>query len=199
MEKLSRTILCQTCEHPVHLKAGEDNTCENCNCKIKSLKKKDAAKTLSYALTALILYFPANFLPVMSIEMYGQKNESTIWQGIVSLAEGGDWILALIVFLASMFVPFLKLLVLFYLSLTAKSKKNQRFKTKLFHFIEVIGPWSMLDIFLVAVLVAVIKFGSMATVTVGVGALMFLLVVIFTMLAAASFDVRLLWRDSDER
>lgn len=119
---------CSICHHPLN---EQELSCPCCSHKI-STTPPDVAKTLAYSLTALILYLPANLLPVMTIEMYGQKNETTIWQGIVSLAEGGDWILALVVFVASMLIPFIKLAILFYLAVSFKNSKNSKFKIKLF-------------------------------------------------------------------
>lgn len=145
-------------------------------------------KTLGYTLTALILYIPANLLPFMTMEMYGVKTNPTIWSGIVTLSKGDSWYLGVIVFIASMLVPFFKLLALFYLSLSKTTPKNKQLKRKLLHFIDKIGPWSMLDIFLLAVMICVLKLDSMASVEAGEGSLMFLLVVIFTMLACSNFN-----------
>ena len=151
-----------------------------------------------FSLTALIFYFPANIFPFMTIEMYANKNTATIWGGIVSLADSGSWLIAIIVFLASMLIPFVKLVILFYLGLTARNKKNPRFKTKLYHMVEAIGRWSMLDIYLMAVLVAIMKLGRWTTVEPRVGSLLFAFVVIFTMLASAYFDPKLLWKDEND-
>lgn len=149
-------------------------------------------KTLGYTLTALILYIPANLFPFMKIEMYGVETHPTIWSGIVSLSKGDSWYLGVVVFMASMLIPFLKLLALFYLSLTKTNPKNKKIKLKLFHFIDKIGPWSMLDIFLLAVMIAVLKLDSMASAAVGVGSFMFLLVVIFTIMACSSLNKQLI-------
>lgn len=139
------------------------------------------------SLTALIFYIPANILPFMTIEMYGRKNSSTIWEGIVTLADDGAWFIALVVFLASLLIPLLKLLILFYLSFTANNTEHRESKKKLYDFVEVIGRWSMLDIFLLAVLVALVKLGNWAQVRPEAGAVMFALVVIFTMMSSACF------------
>jgi len=159
---------------------------------------KSIHSTLAYSLTALILYIPANAIPFMSIELYGNRNTSTIWEGIVTLTEAGSWPIALIVFLASMAIPFLKLFILFYLALTARNKKHPHFKMKLYKIIESIGRWSMLDIFLLAVLVAILKLGPWTTVEPELGSLLFALVVIFTMVASASFDPQILWEQENE-
>lgn len=156
---------------------------------------KSISMTLAYSLTALILYIPANIFPFMSIELYGNRNTSTIWGGITTLAESGSWPIALIVFLASIVIPFVKLLILFYLAATARNGKNLRLKTSLYNFIEAVGRWSMLDIFLLAVLVAILKLGPWTTVEPQIGSLLFALVVIFTMVASASFDPNILGED----
>lgn len=150
------------------------------------------ALALSFSVTALIFYIPANVYPFMTIEMYGMRNTSTVWGGIVTLADKGSWAIAAIVFLASIVIPFVKLVILFYLTLTDSDSGNSELKLKLYRFVEAIGRWSMLDIFLLAVVVAVFKFGHMARVQPGLGSLMFLMVVIFTMLASAYYDPGLL-------
>lgn len=146
-----------------------------------------ARRTLAFSLTALLLYIPANIFPFMTIELYGRRNTSTIWSGIVTLADDGAWFIAIVVFLASLLVPLLKLLILFYLSLTFDRGDQPTLKKRLYDFIEVIGRWSMLDIFLLAILVSMVKLGSWTTVEPELGSILFTLVVIFTMLASAEF------------
>lgn len=111
----------------------------------------------------------------------------------MELAASGSVAIALIVFLASILIPIIKLLILFYLSFSWKSGRRKRFKTSLYHFVEAIGRWSMLDIFLLAVLVAVMKLGPMTEVQPEKGSVLFALVVIFTMLSSAYFDPKILW------
>lgn len=113
----------------------------------------------------------------------------------MSLVDAGSWPIAVIIFLASIVIPLLKLLILFYLALTAHNSTHAVFKTRLYHFVEVIGRWSMLDIFLLAVLVALMKLGHWANVQPEIGSLLFAGVVVFTMLASAKFDPRLFWED----
>jgi paraquat-inducible protein A len=142
---------------------------------------------LIFALTALILYVPANLYPFMTISLYGKTNSSTIWSGVVSLANDGSWAIAIVVFLASVLIPFLKLLILFYLSLTSPQNQSA-LKLYLYNLVEAIGRWSMLDIFLLAVLVAIMKLGRWTEVKPELGSLLFLFVVIFTILASANFN-----------
>lgn len=131
----------------------------------------------------------------MTMEIYGTRTSSTIWSTVVSLSESGSWFISMIIFLASLVIPFLKLVILFYLSMTANNQKNIYLKTQLHRAIERIGRWSMLDIFLLAVLVAVMKLGPWTSVQPEIGSVFFALVVIFTMLASAGFDPKIFQND----
>lgn len=113
------------------------------------------------------------------------------------MIEAGSWFIAAVVFLASMVIPLLKLVALFYLSLQIEEHNRPLFKTRIYRVVESVGRWSMLDIFLLAVLIAIMKLGPWTSVEPEPGAVMFALVVIFTMLASACFDPRLLWENQD--
>lgn len=194
-------LVCQVCFQtvPFEQKGHETIWCDRCGSKILKTKPRSVQPALAFSTTALIFYVPANFYPFMSIELYGNRNSSTIWGGIVSLAESGSVSIALIIFLASMVIPFLKLLALFYLAATAGIQRRPRFKTKLYHLIEALGRWSMLDIFLLAVLIAIMKLGPWTTVDPEPGSFFFALVVIFTMLASKYFDPLLLWKEKNDK
>lgn len=150
-------------------------------------------------MTAMIFYIPANIFPFMTIELYGNRNSSTIWTGTTSLIQQRSYAVALVVFLASILIPIMKLMILFYLSAAGQAGHRSKFKMSLYHFVEAIGRWSMLDIFLLAILVAMVKLGHWGTVEPGLGSAMFLMVVIFTMMASAYFDPRILWEEKDEK
>lgn len=199
--KTAHGLICNICSNQL---VAPDATateleCERCGHKDRRLKPRSRRHALAYATTALVFYIPANVFPFMTIELYGRRNSSTIWSGVVSLAESGSWALSAIVFLASLAIPLVKLVAIFYLAATAGAPTHRRFKTSLYHGIEAIGRWSMLDIFLLAVLVAIMKLGPWTAVEPEVGALMFAFVVIFTMLASASFDPQLIWKDDEDR
>jgi paraquat-inducible protein A len=190
--------MCQVCSHSVLVPPNvrDGIACDRCGWSGR-IRPKSAQLTLSCALTALILYIPANIYPFMTIELYGRRNSSTILGGIGDLFAAGSYFIGGVIFLASVVIPLLKLLILFYLSLNA-NRKNSLFKTRLYHIVEAIGRWSMLDIFLLAVLVAVMKLGPWSTVQPELGSLLFALVVIFTMIASAYFDPKLLWESDDQ-
>ncbi len=139
-------------------------------------------------LTALFLYMPAMLLPFMTIEINGIKNTTTIYQSVVSLSKQGSWFIAVVVLVASIIIPVGKLSILFFLEFTKEMKLQPGLRLKLLKFVEVIGKWSMLDVFLLALMVTVLKLKPWMNVTVEPGALFFALVVIFTMLASQNFE-----------
>lgn len=190
---------CRFCSHPRLKTDSVEGNCERCGESFSPKASASRKLTLAFSLTALILYLPANIFPFMTVELYGNRKSSTIWSGIVSLADSGSYAIAIIIFAASLLIPFLKLAILFFLTLPPTSFRQQRFKMKLYHVVESIGRWSMLDIFLLAVLVAVMKLSPWTNVEPGVGSVMFALVVIFTMLASATFDPSFLWEKKFER
>lgn len=193
-------ILCNTCSHPILMSQGlqTSKVCERCGTPTRHINPLSTSWSLAFTLTALIFYIPANIYPFMTIELYGSRNSSTIWDGIISLVDAGSWPIALIVLLASIVIPFLKIMILFYLGLTASTHKHAKFKTRLYKAVEVLGRWSMLDIFLLAVLVAIMKLGPWTTVRPEPGALWFVLVVIFTIFASQYFDPKLLWEKEND-
>lgn len=157
-------------------------------------RPRGAERTLAFAVSALILYVPANLLPIMNFEYFGAVERNTVWSGVVALARSGMWFVAAVVFLASIVVPLVKLMTLFYLALTWRSGRATKVKAALYRLIRAVGSWAMLDVFLLSILVAAVKLGQLADISPGPGALPFTLVVIFSILAAESFDPELIWR-----
>jgi paraquat-inducible protein A len=135
----------------------------------------------------------------MRMDFHGVFTESTVWDGCVKLFQDRQWFVAIVVFLASLLVPLLKLLGLFFLVVATKwnLQSYRSVRVRVYKIIAVIGPWAMLDVFLLAILVALVKLGRIATVTPGPGLLAFALVVILTILASASFDPRQIWEGQD--
>lgn len=187
-------LLCHTC-HLVSRAAVPHPCCPRCGAPLHVRKPDSLVRTWALTLTAYILYVPANLLPVMTVTMSGRGEPDTILSGVKELLLGGMWPLALLVFFASITVPVLKLLVLTYLLLSVqfKSRWRPRERTILYRLTESIGRWSMIDIFVIAILVALVKLGSLATIDAGPGAVAFGGVVVTTMFAAMSFDPRLIW------
>jgi paraquat-inducible protein A len=128
----------------------------------------------------------------------GFQNESTIWGGVVELWNTGTRGIAIIVLLCSIVIPLAKLIVMFFLCISCKTNSAKR-NSKLLSFIDIIGRWSMLDVFLVAILVALVKLGTIATIQPGLGIVAFAGVVVLTMIASANFDSRLFWLQQEPK
>jgi paraquat-inducible protein A len=169
--------------------------CARCGSFLAAGARGSLQATAAFAVAALILYVPANIYPIMRMHFYGAYSESTVWDGVVSLAQHNQWFVAAIVFLASIAIPLVKLGVLLYLVLTTAlhRRRQLRERTRIYRFVDVIGPWAMLDVFLLAVLVALVKLGTIATILPGPGLIAFACVVVFSMLASASFDPQMIW------
>ncbi len=175
--------------------------CRRCHARMASRKPNSLARSWAFLIAAAILYFPANLLPMMRTETVLGERSDTILTGIVTLWRAGTPEIAVIVFVASIMVPMLKILVLGLLLLTAQhgSTWNRAQRTRLYRAIEFIGYWSMLDVFVVALLVATVHFRNFAYVFPDSGIVAFTIVVVLTMLASKSFDPRLIWDDQPQK
>lgn len=195
-------VACHTCglvQRLAALPAGHTAACARCDMPLRERKRGGLEITAALSLAALVMYVPANVYPILRMNLYGAYSESTVWDGVVSLMRYDQWMVAAIVFLASIVVPLLKLAGLLFLVVAAKTGRARRLReqTRIYKFIDAIGPWAMLDVFLLAVLVALVKLGDLATVLPGPGLAAFAAVVVLTLLASASFDPKLLWEKDD--
>jgi len=170
-------------------------TCPRCGSAIHLRKPASIQRTWSLLIAAGLLLIPANIYPVMTVIQIGQGEPSTILSGVRHLAASGMWGLSLIVFFASIVIPILKLVVFSSILLTIHWHKAQRpiDRTRLCRLSTLLGAWSMIDIFVIALLTALVQMGAIAMITPNIGALFFSSVVIITILAAESFDSRLIW------
>ena len=195
-------IACGTCgllQRVQPLARGMSADCARCGAVVASRPRGSLSTTAALALAALILYVPANIFPILRMTVQGAYSENTVWQGTVALFRADEYLVAIIVFLASMAIPLLKLLGLFFLTATARLRARRLpvLRAALYRFIEVIGPWAMLDVFLLAVLVSLVKLEKLATIMPGPGLAAFTSVVVLTILASASFDPKLIWEPLD--
>jgi paraquat-inducible protein A len=170
-------------------------SCPRCGTRLHRRKPQSLLRTWVLLLCAVILYIPANTFPVMTVVSLGRGVPNTIFSGVVELARYGMWPLAVLVFVASLTVPLLKLvgLTVMLLSVHFRWVRRLRLLTRLYRVVDVIGRWSMIDIFMLTVLTALVRLGFLASVTPGLGAVAFASVVILTMISAANFDPRLMW------
>lgn len=169
--------------------------CARCGATLHARNPDSIRRTWALLIAAAILYIPANLLPVLHTASLFGNEDDTIMSGVVYFWVSGDWPLAVIVFVASILVPMLKLSVLALLAWTTQRGSDWRplERTKLYRIVERIGRWSMLDVFVVTLTVALVRFKSLAVITAGWGALAFACVVVLTMMAALQFDPRLIW------
>jgi paraquat-inducible protein A len=146
-------------------------------------------------IAAAIFYIPANVLSITTVVSFGSTQSDTILSGVLYFIKTGMWPIAIIIFIASIVVPLAKILILSFLMITVQlgSVRHRKDRTRLYRITEAIGRWSMLDIFVVTILVALVNLGSLATVKAGPAAPFFAAVVVITMFAAMSFDPRLIW------
>jgi paraquat-inducible protein A len=173
--------------------------CPRCAAALHRRRPDSIARAWALLLAALICYVPANLMPVMFTSLLGQGSESTILRGVLEFWQAGSYGIALVIFIASVAVPCTKFLVLGLLLFTAqrRSRWAMRERARLYRLVEVIGYWSMLDVLVVAVVAALVKFQMLSEVEPRIGILFFGMTVILTMLSAMNFDPRLIW-DSEQ-
>lgn len=171
--------------------------CPRCGHALHRRKPRSLERTVAFLIGSIVMYVPANLLPVMSTQSVIGSGDHTILGGIAELWEAGSWELAVIVFVASIAVPLLKIGALTLLACRAhrRSTERQAERSRLYRIVETVGHWSMLDVFVVVLLVGMVRFGAFARVDPEPGLLAFGAVVVLTMLASASFDARLIWPD----
>jgi paraquat-inducible protein A len=169
--------------------------CPRCGAPLHRRKKFSISRTWALVLAAIIFYIPANLFPITNIISFGDEKTDTILSGVIFFVQEGMWHLALIIFTASIMVPLVKLVILSFLliSVQRKSTWRQKDRTRLYRITEAIGRWSMVDIFAITVLIALVNLGQIATVKVEDAAIYFAAVVVITMFAAMTFDPRLIW------
>ncbi|ODV42493.1 paraquat-inducible protein A [Cupriavidus sp. UYMMa02A] len=187
-------LSCHACDllSPMRL---EGEPCPRCGAVLHHRKPASVTRAWAFLLAAYLLYIPANLLPIMVTQSIFGTQRDTIMSGVVFLWLSGSHMLALVVLIASVIVPLVKMTILTLLLLSVRCKSTWRIReqTGLYALVEIIGRWSMLDIFVVALLASLVRVGTLATITPGGGAVAFASVVVLTMLSSLSFDPRLLW------
>lgn len=196
-------VSCHDCHLLCRLPYGVSGTvvCPRCRAPLHARKRYSLSRTWAFMIAAALLYIPANVLPIMSTVSLGDERTDTILSGVIYLMLNGMWPLALVVFVASIFVPLLKLVILTILLVSVQIKATWRPKdrTRLYRITETVGRWSMVDIYVVTILVALVRMGALSTVEAEAGAVAFGAVVVLTILAAVSFDPRLIWDAAERR
>lgn len=195
-------VSCHTCS--LVSRADEDEAlCPRCGSPVHFRKPGSLNKTWAYLIAAIILYVPANTLPMMATSSLFGSSDDTIISGVLFLWDDGSWYLALVVFIASILVPLGKMFALLVLLLSLqlpvrRTPDRRRRLARTYRIIESIGRWSMLDIYVVGLLATVVQLTALASVHAGPAAIAFGAVVVLTMLATESFDPRLIWDAVEE-
>jgi len=197
-------VNCHSCHLLSQLPASTDRRealCPRCNASLHQRKPNSVARTWALVLAACIFYIPANVLPITITVSMGKAQADTIMSGVIYFMTTGSWSIALVIFVASVLVPLLKLLILSFLLISVQLKSDWRphDRTRLYRITEAVGRWSMLDIFVVTILVALVKLGALANIEAGPAAVYFAAVVVTTMFAAMSFDPRLIWDEMEQK
>jgi paraquat-inducible protein A len=196
-------VSCHSCRLVCRRTAGKGKAsavCPRCGAALHRRKPASVARTWSLVIAALLLYLPANLFPIMVTSSFGSAKSDTIISGVIYFITTGSWHLALIILVASIMVPIVKLLILCYLLLSIHFAWLRRpvDRTRLYRLIEVVGRWSMVDIFAVTTMVALVKMEALGNVDAGPAAPFFAAVVVLTMLATECFDPRLIWDAVEE-
>lgn len=196
-------ISCHCCHmlcHPPQVEEGQYGHCPRCDSVLHDRKPNSLSRCWALVIAATIVMFPAQLLPITITSAIGFSQADTIMSGVIYFFHSGLWPIGLIIFIASVFVPFAKLLILSFLMLSVQFrwKWRPRDRTRLYRITELVGRWSMVDVYVVTILVALVKLGAVATIDAGPGAAFFAGVVIITMFAAESFDPRLIWDAMEE-
>ena len=188
-----KLIRCPVCD-AVNIDKGKMNSCRRCGSAIYQHRHFSTERSWAFLITAMIAYIPANLYPMLITNAFGTKDASTILGGVVLLWELESYPVAAIIFFASIVIPVMKFLILIYLLVSVKyplGKDRKVNKHKLYYMTEVIGPWSMIDVFVVAILAALIHLSSVEIIA-GTAATAFAISVFFTLLAAHAFDETLI-------
>lgn len=183
---------CHRCHLLTPLTQG---SCPRCGARLHLRAPHSLQKTLALVCTAILFYIPANTLPIMTTRLLGDSDPSTIISGVILFLEHESYFVAGVIFTASVIIPMAKIIAILWLcyNVSRRDKINHYELTRLYRVTEFIGKWSMIDVFVVAILVALIQLGELMTIEPGMAASAFAAVVIFTMIAAHEFDVRLIW------
>jgi len=169
--------------------------CPRCGSEVHLRKPHTIQETWALLIASILFYIPANLLPMMHVHSFAGTQSDTIMSGVIYFMESGSYLVGSVIFIASIFVPVLKILILIYLLISVQrhNPRNRLERQKLYVITELIGRWSMVDVYVVSIMIALVHFGGLGEITVGEGAVFFLLVVLVTMLAAMRFDPRLIW------
>jgi paraquat-inducible protein A len=183
---------CHTCNKVADIKQHQ---CPRCGSALHARKQDSLARCLAYGIAGILAYIPANILPIMLVTQLGTEEKSTILGGVATFWEMKAYPVAITIFIASVMIPGLKFIALGILCATARGwiTINPRHTNRIYYLTELVGRWSMVDVFVVAILVGLIQMGNLMSIEPGAAAIAFGLMVVLTMLSAHAFDPKLIW------
>jgi len=190
-------LSCHSCDllSAAHPEPHAELVCPRCGASLHKRKPNSIARTWAFVIAAFICYIPANLLPMTVVTSLGNAQSDTIMSGVIYFLQHGEWPIGLVILIASIVVPLTKLFILIYLLISVQRKSRWRpaDRTRLYRVTEAIGRWSMTDIYVVTIMVALVHLGNLATIEAGTGAIFFGAVVVLTIIAAMTFDPREIW------
>lgn len=174
---------------------AHSSECSRCHAALHIRKHESVQRTWALLIASALLYIPAMLYPVSTVSVLGSVQQSTLMGSVIHFLQGSSWPIGIVIFLASVAVPLFKIIGLGYLliSVQIKSREHRLQRTRLYRAIELVGRWSMIDVFVIAILVALVQVGIFINIIPGIGIMAFTGVVILTMFAATNFDPRLIW------
>jgi len=190
---------CHTCGQVVVLGSHQQALCPRCGCAVHYRKCNSLARAWALLISAFIMYIPSNTEPMMYTSSLGQQGADTIMSGVLYFLSHGDWPLALVIFSASVLLPLLKMIAIAYILIMVQlgSTRRRIENTRLYMLAEVMGKWSMVDVFVVSFLTALVQLGALTTIEPGPAGLAFAAMVLLTMFSAMAFDPKLIWDQTE--
>ena len=191
---------CHTCGQVVRLMDNSHAACPRCDSDVHYRKHDSINRAWALLISAFVMYIPANTEPIMYTTSLGNQGSDTIMSGVIYFLSHGDWPLALVIFSASVLVPMAKMIAIAYILIMVQRGSNRRQieNTRLYMLAELMGKWSMVDIFVVALLAALVQLGALTTIEPGPAGMAFASMVILTMFAAMAFDPKLIWDQKEQ-
>jgi len=192
---------CHTCGQAVHVGKHTHVECPRCGAEVHYRKTDSINRAWAFLIAAMIMYIPANTEPMMRTTSLGNTSADTILEGVLYFVTHGDWPIGLVIFAASVMLPLLKMIAIAYILISVQrgsaTKKSE--KTTLYKLAEILGKWSMLDIFVVGLMAGLVQLGALTTIAPGPACIAFAAVVILTMFAEMVFDPKLIWDQMEEK
>jgi len=192
---------CHTCGQVVEMHNHDHAICPRCDSEVHYRKPDSVNRAWAFLIAAFVMYIPANTEPMMRTTSLGSESGDTILSGVLYFLAHGDWPLAVVIFGASVMLPLLKMMAIAYILISVQRGDSHRKieNTRLYMLAEVLGKWSMLDIFVVGLMATLVQLGSLTTIAPGPACIAFAAVVILTMFAEMAFDPKLIWDQTEDK